>query len=206
MMQNVLLGSILALAPSAPAAAADPLAEALAASYAAEAGRDLQAAALPLKEAIASRRDNYLLNLRLGWLSYRLGLWNESTRYYQEAARIEHQAIEPLQGLLLPLAAAGKTQETMETHARILAVDPNNYKSLSQLAWQNYLQKNYKDSADLYLRAVRLYPTDVEMLVGLASSLQLGGNKPYADTFYRKVLLISPTDRRALEGLKRGKI
>jgi tetratricopeptide (TPR) repeat protein len=201
-MKRLLCSGLLFVSIAAPAAAsASALSEALSASYEAETAKDYSAAIRPLKDIEPKYHDHYLLSLRLGWLSYCAGLWNESAAYYQAAAKLAPKAVEPLQGLALPLAAAGKTKELIQTHERILKLDPANYKSLAALAWQHYLAKNYGQAADYYRQAVALYPTDTEMLVGLAASLAGDGDKKAAEKYYRNVLLLCPTDPRAKDFL-----
>lgn len=202
-MERALCIGILIGGLAAPAsAAALTLADALVASYDAEAAKDLPGATKPLEKLWGGNKNSYLLNLRLGWLKYCAGLWNESSVYYRKAVGLAPRALEPLQGLLLPLAAAGKTQDLIQVHEQILQLDPNNCKSLAALAWQYYLLKEYGEAADYYRRVVILYPTDTEMLVGLAASSLAGGDAEAARRYYREVLFISPKDKRALEGLK----
>jgi len=182
--------------------AQEPAQGALTASYAAEAAKDYAGALSALKPLEADESQSYLYHLRLGWLDYLAGLHAESAKQYRAASAAAPQAVEPLQGLLLPLAASGKTADLLKTHDAILKLDPGNYKSLSQAAWLTYQAKNYKKAVKYYGRAVRLYPSDTEMLIGLGYSQKLGGDKAEAKRNFQQVLLLSPKNWRALEALK----
>ncbi|MBI4676503.1 MAG: tetratricopeptide repeat protein [Elusimicrobia bacterium] len=201
MVMNMVVVSV-ALCFAGKVLAQDALTDAFYASYTAESQKNVSGAITALKAVEPAERDSYVLNLRLGWLSYLAGLWNESIAYYQRAADLAPEAIEPLQGVILPLAAAGKTTEIAKTHQDIIKLDPNNYRSLSQLAWRSYLSKDYKKAAGHYARLVKLHPTDTEMLLGLGYSQKLGGALDEAKKQFQRVLLLSPRNPRALEGLK----
>ncbi|MBI5630656.1 MAG: tetratricopeptide repeat protein [Elusimicrobia bacterium] len=201
-MRNIVLAVIAALSAPSWSAAQGRLQDVIASSYAAEAGRDIAGAMKVMRSVEETEGDSYIYRLRMGWLAYLGGMWNESIAQYQNAAKIAPEAIEPLQGLLLPLAAAGKTAEISRAHEMVLAIDPNNYKSLSQLAWINYQAKDYKKAVKYYARIIKLYPTDVEMLLGLGYSLKLEGDRGGSERVFKQVLMLSPKNARALEGLK----
>ncbi len=195
--------SSLLVCPALASASSDAaLQPALLASYTAEYNRDISGAIKALKSVEASEGDSYLFNYRLGWLTYLAGLWNDSVGYYNNASSLSPSSVEPLQAMLQPLAAAGKTLELLKIHERILQNDGNNYKSISQLAWLNYSAKDYKKASKFYARLLKLYPTDIEMLLGLAYSQKLDGNKEAADKTFYQVLMLSPKNARALAGLK----
>lgn len=195
---TALVLSFLALRP----VSAQGLADVINNSYAAEAAKDFAGAIKALKAVEATEGSNYIYRLRLGWLSYLAGMWNESIAQYQSAAAIAPEAVEPLQGMLNPLVATGKTADIAKTHEAILNLDPNNYTSLKQSAWLAYTAKNYKKAASYYARILKLYPTDVEMMLGLGYSLKLSGNKAGAERTFNTVLLLSPRNARALAGLQ----
>lgn len=176
------------------------LADALKTSYEAEAKGDYAAATKPLVTSAAG--GNYVAQLRLGWLGYCSKDWTESITRYKQAAQLAPFAIEPLLGLMLPQQAAGKNDDAIHTAQTILRQDPNNYTALSRTAWLLYLKRDYKQAAITYRKLVNLYPTDTEMLLGLGFSLKFAGDRKEAAQHFNTVLLLSPNNSRALEGLR----
>ena len=172
------------------------------ASYAAEASHDVRGAIASLKRIEATAGHSYLFNLRMGWLNYLRGDWAASIRYYRAAAAQEPEAIEPLQGLLLPLSAQRSTGEEFDAHAEILRLDPNNYKSLMRVGWLHYQSAQYIQAARFYSRVLRLYPTDTDAMLGLGYCLKKEGDAEGAKRAFRQVLLLSPKNQSALDGLK----
>lgn len=180
----------------------DPVEVALKASYAAEATGDYQAAIKPLAALGSSANTSYIAQLRLGWLNTCAKEYPQSAMYYKKAVQLAPLAIEPLLGQMLAQQLSENTEEAMRTGNAILRRDPNNYTAISRMAWMNYVKRDYKQSAILYRKLVGLYPTDTEMLLGLGFALKYSGEKKDADKQFNTVLLLSPDNSRALEGLK----
>ena len=170
-------------------------------SYSAEYNKDIPGAIKPLKAIEAKESGNYLLELRIGWLLYVSELYNESVEYYKKAAQLEPSAVEPLLGIVNSLAAGGKNEELMPVYKSILTIDPNNYTALSRLAWISYSKKEYLKAAEMYRVLVQRYPSDTEMLLGLGYALKMDGNSVDAAKYFNRVLLLSPKNARAIEGL-----
>jgi tetratricopeptide (TPR) repeat protein len=179
----------------------DPVEAAIKASYTAEATADYQAAIKALTSVGASANSSYIAQLRLGWLNYCAKEYQQSAAYYKKAVQLAPLAIEPLLGQMLAQQLSENTEEAMRTGNAILRRDPNNYTATSRLAWMYYVKRDYKQSAILYRKLVGLYPTDTEMLLGLGFALKYAGEKKDADKQFNTVLLLSPDNARALEGL-----
>ena len=71
------------------------------------------------------------------------------------------------------------------------------------MAWIQYCQRDYRRAAAYYRQLVALYPSDTEMLLGLGFSLKFMGQASEAAACFNKVLLLSPDNTRAYEGLGR---
>ncbi|MBI5884422.1 MAG: hypothetical protein HZB91_15105 [Elusimicrobia bacterium] len=168
-------------------------------SYGLEARRDLRGAIRAIEDL---GEDDYLVELRLGWLNYRNEAYKTSADHYSRAARLALDAVEPLLGMMLPLQAAGLIDAALRAGNSALKLDPCNYTALSRMAGIRYSRKEYDLAASLYRRLTRLYPTDTEMLLGLGWSLKLHGDKAAGSAVFRKVLVLSPGNPRALAGLK----
>ncbi len=181
---------------------ADTLADAFSVSYQAEAQGNYQAAIKPLRAQGAG--SSYVGQVRLGWLNYRAKDWQQSITWYHKASRQAPRAIEPLLGMMLAQQGAGETYEAIETGQAVLQKDPHNYTAISRTAWLLYQRREYVQAAAMYRKLVDLYPTDTEMLLGLGYSLKLAGNKEESAQCFTTVLLLSPSNARALEGLRDG--
>lgn len=173
--------------------------ERFAASYGQESRRDFRGA---IRSIEALGEDDYLVQLRLGWLNYRNEAFKTSADFYARASRIKPDAVEPLLGMMLPLQAAGLIDAAIEAGNSVLEIDPGNYTALSRMAAIRYSRKDFGRAAALYRRLTRLYPTDLEMLLGLGWSLKLRGEKTAAAAVFRDVLVLSPQNPRALDGLR----
>ena len=57
---------------------------------------------------------SYEINLRLGWLNYNAGLFDESVIFYSAAQKLKPYSEEARFGLILPKAAQGKWNEVIE--------------------------------------------------------------------------------------------
>lgn len=178
------------------------LSAALKASYEAEAKGDYPAAMKPVTALGASASSVYIAQLRLGWLNYCAKDWQQSIACYSKASQLAPFAIEPLLGLMLPQQAAGKNDDAMHTAQVVLRQDPNNYTAISRTAWLLYVKREFKQAAIMYRKLVNLYPTDTEMLLGLGFSLKFAGERKEAAQHFNTVLLLSPNNSRALEGLR----
>ena len=180
--------------------AQDKTTEAFKQSYALEKGQDYKGAIASLRQVYVA--DAYEINLRLGWLSYLAGQLPESVEYYNKAISSKPYAIEPKLGLVLPLSVQGKWSEVEDIYLKILQIDPQNTLVNYRLGLIYYNRGNF-DKADPYLeKVVNLYPFDYDGLILLAwNKLKLQKSRE-AKILFQKVLLNSPDDASAMEGLK----
>jgi tetratricopeptide (TPR) repeat protein len=178
----------------------DVLVEAFRVSYELEHQGDYKNAAARLQQVY--QRDSYEINLRLGWLHYRAGSFDESEAYYRGAVALRPYAIEPRFGLALPLAAAGKSDELIALYERILDTDPQNSIANYRLGLLYYNRGGY-EKADTYIeKVVNLYPFDYDALLLFGwNKLALQRNRE-ARILFQKVLLYNPGDESALQGLE----
>lgn len=180
--------------------AQDKTTEAFKQSYPLEKSQDYKGAIASLGQVYEA--DGYEINLRLGWLTYLAGQLSESLEYYNKAVALKPYAIEPKLGLVFPLSVQGKWNEVEEIYQKILQIDPQNTLVNYRLGLIYYNRGSY-DKADPYLeKVVNLYPFDYDGLILLAwNKLKLQKFRE-AKVLFQKVLLNSPEDASALEGLK----
>lgn len=178
----------------------DMLAAAFKASYTAESAGNLNEAYRQISNA-AGVEKNYAGVMRLAYLKGRLGLYEEAAGQYIAAARLAPGAIEPIlcqqyQYLML------KDWARLESAAKAgLALDARNYWSQTRLAYASYMQQKYKDAVEQYGRVATLYPLDLDVALMLGWSNALAGNDSAALKCFRQMLLISPDNKSAREGV-----
>ena len=66
---------------------------------------------------------DYHKSLRLGWLYYLSKDYETSKKFYQQAVKLEPQAVEALLGLCYPLEAQKNSDELEKVYKQILTLD-----------------------------------------------------------------------------------
>jgi tetratricopeptide (TPR) repeat protein len=177
-----------------------PVLKAFEKSYEAEKAGDFKKSASFLRETY--QESSYEFNLRLGWLCYKSGQYEESKGYYQKALNLLPYSEEAKFGIVLPLAAKGLWDEVIGYYNRILENNPGNTIALYKLGLIYYERKDWSTAAHCFQKVVDLYPFEYDGLLMLAwTNLQLGKTRE-AKILFNKVILWSPGDKSALEGLK----
>ena len=156
--------------------------------------------ALMIMKSVYSE-DSYEINLRLGWLAYLSGKFTESIAYYNNAVTKLPLSVEARLGLVLPLSAMGNWNQIIDHYNKILEVDPKNTLVNYRLGVIYYERQQY-DKAETYLKKViNLYPFDHDSLLMLAWVKYRQGNFNHARILFNKVLMSSPADASAKEGM-----
>jgi len=175
------------------------LKEAFSKSYTLEAQGDFKLAADELKAFYDE--DSYATNLRLGWLNYMAGNFNESMAFYKKSIALMPYASEPKFGYTFPLSALGRWDEVIVIYQEILENSPHNTKALYYLGTIYYNRSQFDKATIYFKKIVDLYPFDFDGLLMYAwTNLQLGKKKE-AKVLFQKALLNKPNDASATEGL-----
>ena len=169
-------------------------------SYQHEKSGDFAAAADDLKNVYDEF--SYEINLRLGWLNYNAGLFDESIIFYSNAQKLKPYSEEARFGLILPLAALGRWNEVVELYNKILEINPNNTIALYRLGLIYYGRKEYNKAQPLFKKVVDLYPFGYDGLLMLGWTSYFLGNYNQAKVLFNKVKLYNPNDESANEGLQ----
>ena len=177
----------------------DKLADAFSLSYQLETKADYANAIKTLKELYDER--SYELNLRLGWLSYEAGLFTESQAYYEKAIMLMPYSVEAKLGYVYPASALGNWDKVMAQYIGILAIDPQNTTVNYRLGNIYYGKKDYANAYKYFEKVVNLYPFGYDALIMYAWANYQTGKTREAKVLFNKVLLVSPGDKSALEGL-----
>lgn len=167
-------------------------------SYAKEASGDYKGA---IDELIELNGFDYHKSLRLGWLYFLDKNYDASIRHYQQAVNLRPKAVEALLGLCNPLDAKGNTDQLEVTYKKILDIDPMNSKVNYALGNIYYYRKNFALAEKYYDLVVAMYPFDYYSNLMAGWTKYFLGKSNEAKTLFNTVLIISPTDKSAQEGL-----
>ena len=168
-------------------------------SYDFEAIKKYDAAIASLNKVYAEA--SYEMNMRMGWLNYSAGKNKEAIAYYQKAINIMPAASEPLWAVINPLSALEIWNEVEKNYLAILKLDPKNSNANYSLGLIYYYRKDYVNAKKYLDVSLNLYPFNYNNMLMSAWTNYFLGSKNEAKLLFNKVLLYSPNDSSALEGL-----
>lgn len=175
------------------------LQEAFNKSYVFESGKKYNEAIETLRAIGTST--NYPVQIRLGWLLYSAKRYNESVLAYKKAAELMPASVEALLGAINPLAVQNKWEEVENTYLSILKNDPKNSSVNFRLGQIYYNKKEYTKAEKYFSTALNLYPFDYDSMLMSGWNYYFLGKYSEAKELFNRVLLYSPKDTSALEGL-----
>ncbi|MBN8588273.1 MAG: tetratricopeptide repeat protein [Rhodothermia bacterium] len=167
-------------------------------SYTAENNKDYATAISALKRAY---NNSYEMNLRLGWLHYLEGKYQESISYYNKCILQMPMSIEAKLGYVQPAYALEKWNDVLLQYLAILRIDPNHAKANYQAGVAYYYRKDYTRAEKYLQKVLNLYPFDYYSLLILGWTKYNLGKRNEAKVLFNKVLLYAPDDTSAKEGL-----
>jgi tetratricopeptide (TPR) repeat protein len=144
---------------------------------------------------------SYEMNLRLGWLHYLSAKHKDAVAYYQKAIQLMPAATEPHWAIINPLTKLESWTEIEKTYLAILKLDTKNGSANYNLAMIYYYRKDYLNTKKYLDVALNLTPFNYNNMLMSAWTNYFLGNKNEAKALFNKVLLYSPNDKSALEGL-----
>jgi len=145
--------------------------------------------------------NSYEINVRLAWLSYLSGNFQESMAYYNRAIKIMPYAIEPRFGIAFPASAMGNWDLVLNQYDKILEINPNNSLALFRKGMIYYGRKDYQKAKDCFQKVINLFPFDYDGLNMMGWTYLFLGNKNEAKIMFQKALYAKPSGESALEGL-----
>lgn len=155
-----------------------------------------------LQEIYDSNKDDYLINLRIGWLQFLLKNYNTSITYYNKAFEIsKNKSIEALFGLTYPLAAKSDWTSTINTYKKILSIAPDNYLANLRLGQILLNDKKYSESLTFLEKAYNSFPSEYDINVSLSWLYYYLGKNSEAKKLFINTMMISPNDSLATIGL-----
>lgn len=168
-------------------------------SYTKESNSDFTGAIKDLKTVYSET--SYELNLRLGWLHYSAGLFTESMSYYKKAIDLMPASVEAKFGYVYPAAAVGNWDQVKSQYEDILRIDAKNSQAHYRLGLIFYGREEFDKALQHFQVGFNLYPFDYDFNLMMAwTSLKMGKMRE-AKVLFNKVLLLSPGDESAIEGL-----
>ncbi|MBL1213913.1 MAG: tetratricopeptide repeat protein [Ignavibacteriae bacterium] len=170
-------------------------------SISAESSGNYDSAIKFLEDIYKDFSDDYLINLRLGWLNYVKKDYDKSVKYYNKAIKICDNCTEALLGLTYPLAAQNKWSDVESIYQKILEKDENNYAANLNLGKIKYNEAAYLN-AKIYLEKIyENFPSDVETNIYLGWTYYQLGNASKANHHFTDALINDPDNSSALEGI-----
>lgn len=170
-------------------------------SYTLEAKGEYNKAIEEVKKALGEKNYEYEVNLRLGWLYYASGRFTDAVAYYQKAIDQMPMAVEPRMALVVPAAQLGNWDQVQAQYVKVLESDPNNSTANYRLGLIYYGKKDYDKAFKCFEKVVNLYPFTYDGLLMYAWVNYFKGNTGKAKILFNKILMLSPGDASALEGL-----
>jgi tetratricopeptide (TPR) repeat protein len=158
---------------------------------------------LPAIETMKKLNDStsYDVVIRLGWLHYKAGLTKKSIEYYKIAINAKPTAIEPRYGFGYPAYLLADFASLIEQDKKILEIDPNNKIFNGNLGSIYFYKKEYLLALPYFEKVVSLYPFEYDNNLNLAWTYLYLGKNENAEKHFNSVLLYSPTDKSAIDGL-----
>jgi tetratricopeptide (TPR) repeat protein len=145
--------------------------------------------------------NSYEINMRLGWLNYSAGNFTEAMTYYQKAIQLQPLSEEARMGYVLPASAAGNWDAVLKMYLEILKTNPYNTTVLYRVGMIYYGKEQYSQAFPYFEKVVNLYPFSYDgLLMHAWTNLKLNKYRE-AKVLFNKVLLLSPADTSAKEGL-----
>jgi tetratricopeptide (TPR) repeat protein len=168
-------------------------------SYEFENKADYASAITPLVDVYDFK--NYDINLRLGYLYYMNLNYTEAVKYYQIAIDLKPNSIESRLAYVYPAYQLGNTENIFNQYKKIVELDPQNTSAYYQLGLIYYNKKDYANANMCFEKIVKLYPFTYDGLLMYAWTNYRSNKNAEAKNLFNKVLMLSPNDKSALEGL-----
>lgn len=197
--KNIFTAFIILISVVANAQSNKPLTAIFKMSYEYEAAKNYEAAINSIHSLYSET--SYEINLRLGWLYYLSGKHKESITYYNKASELMPAATEPKWAIINPYTKLENYVEIEKVYHSILKIDSKNTSANYYLAMIYYYRKDYVNAKKYFDVSLNLFPFGYNNLLMSAWTNYYLGNKNEASVLFNKILLYSPNDKSALEGL-----
>ncbi len=169
-------------------------------SYKLESEKRYDAAA----QAIAGLAEggNEFARLRLGWLAYLAGKYNDSIAHYNRLLQVNPNSMDGRLGVTLPLLAQRRWQDAAAQARHVLQLSPWDYTAHIRLMATEEALKQWQVLETHASTVAAAYPSDATALVYLARARAWQRNVAGARQAYAQVLERYPTHEEARAFLK----
>ena len=174
-------------------------------SYDLEKAEDYMTALQILEAMPEAEKTSYAYVLRVAWLEYLAGKFDDSITHYRAAAMLVRNAVEPLLGLGLAQAAARRWRDTADTLGTALRIAPSNPQVQLRLAYALYQLGRFSQAEQHYRRVLTDFPSMADARAGLGWSLLMQGRMQEAEKEFEQVLRFVPNQASAKEGVARAR-
>ena len=175
------------------------------ASLSAEKSGDPEAALAKAAAYAKNGGDGYLATMRAGWLAHGQKKYDEASRHYLSAMRLQSIALSPRLGLLTIAQEQSDVAAAARAGDLVLQLEPTNYRALLAVAWGAFQAKDYSKALGRYRCVMALYPEDTDAISGAAWAEFYKGQKAEARQLFRRLVSINPDFQYAKQGLEATK-
>ena len=162
-----------------------------------ERAEDYQDAIRALAPVYETYPNGYTVNLRMGWLFYLNGNYNNAVSHYDVARSAAPAALEPKLGQLLPLLAQGRWSDAETVAYEVVSVDHYSYYGNMRLVYTLRMQEKFDPAYQIALKMATVYPTDVAFLTEMAFLNQALGHEEEAVRLFTDVQVLDPENEAA---------
>lgn len=147
---------------------------------------------------------NEFAKLRVGWLKYLAGRYNESIDHYNAVLQTNPRSIDGRLGLTLPLLAQKRWAEAAMQAKQVIAQSPWDYYAHARLMACEEGLKQWSVLEQHAAEATSIWASDANAFVYLARARVAQGNMAGARQAYGQVLERLPQHAEALAFLKKN--
>ncbi|HQP63184.1 MAG TPA: tetratricopeptide repeat protein, partial [Candidatus Cloacimonas sp.] len=165
-------------------------------SYNAETARNYTRALQIMEDLNTSDPNDEFYILRIAWLQYLLGRYNDSLKNYQKSNNI-FPSLDAQTGILNCQLALGLWNDAHNQAEQILKKFSQNIVVLSKAAYATYMLQNYRATADYYQRIINISPWDMEARGYLVNNLYLAKDIENARKHYQILIKYAPDSAMA---------
>ena len=137
---------------------------------------------------------SYTVNLRLGYLYFKLNRPSNALDNYDKALQAIPNSIEAKAGKMWVLISQERHVEAEAVGYQILSIDPYNYLANLRLAYILRLLKKTDASEKIDLKMLSVFPTDTSFLNEYGALKFYTGNLDKASAIFESVLILDPTN------------
>ena len=160
-------------------------------SYNAETARNYARALQIMEDLNTTDPNDSFYNLRIAWLQYLLGRYNDSLKNYQKSYNI-FPSLDAQTGILNCQLALGLWNDAHIQAEQILKKYPQNMLVLGKAAYATYMLQDYQATANYYQRIIDIFPWDMESRGYLVNNLYLAKDIENARKHYQLLKKYAP--------------